>query len=547
MRSLLAQIISPAKGHIAGVMALSALVSILSIVQPALMQKLIDDGLLKEDSHTFIVWLSIMMVLGFGSIVLSSFNRIAYTAVSMKILFLFRERVFSQLFHHTKYFFTTYPSGDLLSRIQGDVNEMQQFATDSMFAIFSAFIGLIGVIFVIHNYSIPLTIAVIVLLPFEFMILRPLYKPMENSVRAMRENNSTLGHTILEMIRNVELLQNFGASFVATDKLQGLHERQKVLTLHNIKLQLVFTQLPALVALLGRGGILVYGGILVIEHQMKLGELIAFLTYFGMILGPVQTLLGVLNTYPKAKVSFQRLQEMLPQAKAEEPRFLSTKNGLEVRSLFYAYPQAETNLIENLNFTLKLGESVAIFGRNGAGKSTFADLLCGLEYPNSGEIYVNSTPIHLPGNNASMIAKLEQHPAVLRDTLRTNLVLGKLQASDEELWSILEHVGLTPWAQSLKDGLDTILGEAGSTLSGGERQRIALARLALLNPAVAIFDEFTSSLDYMSVRGFYELIVTLFPVSARIIISHDLDVIKYVDRAYEMREGQLHSMEKNHD
>ncbi len=219
-------------------------------------------------------------------------------------------------------------------------------------------------------------------------MLRPLYKPMENSVRAMRENSSTLGHTILEMIRNVGLLQNFGASLVATDKLQGLHERQKVLTLHNIKLQLVFTQLPALVALLGRGGILVYGGMLVINHQMKLGELIAFLTYFGMILGPVQTLLGVLNSYPKAKVSFQRIQEILPHERSQNLLENIDTQGLSVRSLSYHYPQSDHMLIDGINLEMQAGESVAILGRNGAGKSTLADLLCGLECPHSGSIYV---------------------------------------------------------------------------------------------------------------------------------------------------------------
>jgi len=160
---------------------------------------------------------------------------------------------------------------------------------------------------------------------------------------------------------------------------------------------------------------------------------------------------------------------------------------------------------------------------------------------------VHANSIDFPGQSSSLIAKLEQHPAILRDTLRINLVLGKSDASDEELWKMLEYVGLTMWAQSLENGLDTMLGESGSTLSGGERQRVALARLALLNPAVAIFDEFTSSLDYLSVQGFYELIIALFPTSARIIISHDLDVIEYVDRVYEMRDGQLYLMEHRHD
>lgn len=547
MRTLLGQIISPARWRIAGVMALSAMVSLLSIIQPSLMQKLIDEGMVKEDAHAFFVWLAIMMALGLGSILLSSLNRIAYTAVSMKILFAFRERVFALMFRHTKKFFSRYPSGDLLARIQGDVNELQQFAVDSMFSLFSACIGLIGVVYIIHGYSTVLTMAVIALLPFEFLLLRPLYLPMEKSVRGMRENNSALGQTILEMIRHAALLQNYGASALAAGKLSTLHERQKKLTLHNIKLQLVFSQLPALIALSGRGGILLYGGMEVIEHRMTLGELIAFLTYFGMILGPVQTFLGVLNAYPKAKVSFQRLREIFPDERNINRSPGVTTALLNVRSLSYAYPQSSRRLIDDLDLSVESGEMIAVFGSNGTGKSTLADLLCGLEYPDSGEIYVRSRRVGAPGENAARIAKLEQHPVILRDTLRQNLILGNGGATDDVLWEMLERVGLTPWVRSLADGLETMLGESGTTLSGGERQRIALARFALLNPAVAIFDEFTSSLDHISVGVFYELIERLFPLSACIVISHDPNVMAYVDRIYEMREGKLYRLEQGDD
>lgn len=549
MRKLLLQIISPAKVQIAGVIALSALVSVLSIIQPALMQKLIDEGILKADRSALMLWLAAMIGFALSSMILSSINRIAYTVVSMKILFLFRERVFGKLFTHTKHFFSRYPSGDLLSRIQGDVNELQQFATDTLFALFSALIGLIGIIVVIQHYSLTLTLAVLLLLPIEFMLLRPFYKPMESSVRSLRENSSSLGQMILEMIRNVGLLQNFGASAMAVEKLHTLHQRQQSLSIRNLKIQLVFSQLPALIALLGRGGILLFGGMQVLNHTMQLGELIAFLTYFGMILGPVQTLLGVLNTYPKAKVSFQRIQEILPDIHTPPLSGHCENGGLIVHALSYRYPQASYTLIDNLNLAVLSGECVAIFGQNGAGKSTLADLLCGLEYPDAGEIYLHSRRIDrlLPGTKPSRIAKLEQHPAILHDTLRKNLTVAKSGATEEELRIIIQSVGLEEWFSRLSEGFETVMGEAGSTISGGERQRLALARMVLLNPEVAIFDEFTSSLDHLSVRTFYELINRLFPSSVRLIISHDPDILDYVDRAYELRNGTLHPMEKNDD
>lgn len=544
MHTLLIGIIRSANGPIVGVMALSAVVSILSILQPLLMQRVIDEGLMKADEYRFFFWLLIIILVGFGSIILSSLNRLAYTSVSMKILFSLREKVFAELFNHQKNFFVRHPSGDLLARIQGDVNEMQQFATDSVFALFSALIGLCGILLVIHNYSLPLTLAVLALLPFEFMILRPLYQPMEKSVRAMRENGSSLGQVILEMIRHIGLIQNYGASAMAVGKLNQLHQRQKALTLHNIKLQLVFTQLPGLVTLVGRGAILYYAGLSVIHHSMSLGELIAFLTYFGMILGPVQTLLGVLNAYPKAKVSFQRLESIMKETRVQSPLIEVDKGGLEIKSLIYRYPNTSYSVIDDLDLSVEYGETIAIFGRNGAGKSTLADIVCGLESPQSGRMMLNTHA--LSRKEQIRIAKLEQHPVILNDTLRLNLTLGT-EHDDQHLFEVLNHVGLGEWVDSLENGLECVLAESGSALSGGERQRIALARLSLLKPAVAIFDEFTSSLDYMSTSHFYTLINELFPHSARIIITHDLEIITQIDRSYVLKGGKLHPMEFPHD
>lgn len=539
MRPLLYEIIAPAKFRLLGVILFSAAVSAVSVLQPMLMQKGIDEGILKGDSHAFVFWFSLIVAAALGATILSIVNRIYYTSVSMRLLFAFRERVFASLFSHNRSFFGRYPSGELLSRVQGDVNELQQFATDSLLALFSALIGLIGVVWVIRTYSPELTLAALALLPFEFLAMRPLYKPMESSVRSLRENNAALSQSFLESFRNMPLFQNYNALGLAKNTLSTLHERQKVLTLRNLRLQIGFSQIPALITMIGRNAIFLYGGFMVMQHQMKLGEVIAFLTYFGMVLGPVQTLLGVLNAYPKAKISFQRLTEILPsETKPHTPVRSENAPLLCVRSLEYTLPHAGEALLKGIDLDLKRQESIAIIGRNGAGKSTFADLLCGLESPLAGSVRVNSVPIISPLNGPS-IAKLEQHPMILRDTLRNNLTMGHPGINETALRHMIERVGLGHWFATLPNGLESILGESGNTLSGGERQRLALARLALFSPSVAIFDESTSALDFESIHYFHRLIDELFADSARIVISHDLTAAERCDRLYELSKGKL--------
>ena len=442
MRALLYEIIKPARGRLAGVMLLSVVVSLISVAQPALMQKLIDEGIMAGDASSFALWLACIVGAALAGIGFSSWNRIRYTAVSMQILFTFRERVFAELFRHSRGFFTRYPTGDLLVRLQGDTNELQQFATDSLLALFSACVGLIGILWVIHDYSAVMTLAVLCLLPLEFFLLRPLYGPMERSVRAMRENGASLSQTLLEALRHAPLFQNYSAAGFAGATLAASHGRHETLTMRNLRLQLVFSQLPALVSLLGRGGILLYGGTAVMAKAMTLGELIAFLTYFGMILGPVQTLLGVVNAYPKAKVSFERLREVLPPPQTVAADGTEAGEGaLCVRALAYALPDAAQPLFSGVDLQVRSGETVVITGRNGAGKSTLADVLCGLERPLSGRVWVEGRAIRT-AQNGRRIAKLEQHPVILRDTLRNNLVLGREAVPDEALHALNGAIAL---------------------------------------------------------------------------------------------------------
>jgi len=516
----------------------SILVSLGGAIQPFIMQHIIDNAILASNINQLIFLVSISFFLTVFVMIISYINEIYYTKNSMNILFEFRKIVFNRLFLHDKTFLNKYHSADLMSRVQGDISELQRFYTDSIFSLFSTIISLVFISCIIYSYNIKLMILILIFLPIEFICLKPLYPHMQNSTKTMRESTSNIGKFFIENFRYMLTIKNLGAKEQVIDKLDFIQDDYKNIVIKNKKINLLFSQIPAFISLLGKTIIIAYGGYLTIKGELKIGELVAFLTYFTMILAPVHTILGVINNFPKVKVSLNRVLEILPKEKDNIE--LITKNfDLSIKNLEFFY--SNNKIFENLNLFIKEKSKIAIIGKNGAGKTTFADLLCGFVKANNGDIFIGNQKI---GENdyinfSSYLVKLEQSPIIFDDTLKNNLLLAKNNASEEELIDSLKKTGMFEWFKKLEKGLNTNILESGANLSGGQKQRLALSRLILLNPKIIILDEFTSSIDEKDSIWFYENISIIFPNSTIIAITHNLNMLNHFEKVYLLEDKTL--------
>lgn len=516
----------------------SILVSLGGAIQPFIMQHIIDNAILASNINQLFFLVLISFFLTIFVMLMSAVNEIYYTKNSMNILFEFRKIVFNRLFLHDKTFLNKYHSADLMSRVQGDISELQRFYTDSIFSLFSTIISLVFISCIIYSYNIKLMILILIFLPIEFICLKPLYLHMQNSTKTMRESTSNIGKFFIENFRYMLTIKNLGAKEQVIDKLDFIQDDYKNVVIKNKKINLLFSQIPAFISLLGKTIIISYGGYLTIKGELKIGELVAFLTYFTMILAPVHTILGVINNLPKVKVSLNRVLEILPKEKDNIE--LITKNfDLSIKDLEFFY--SNNKIFENLNLFIKERSKIAIIGKNGAGKTTFADLLCGFVKANNGDIFIGNQKI---GENdyinfSSYLVKLEQSPIIFDDTLKNNLLLAKNNASEEELIDSLKKTGMFEWFKKLEKGLNTNILESGANLSGGQKQRLALSRLILLNPKIIILDEFTSSIDEKDSIWFYENISIIFPNSTIIAITHNLNMLSYFEKVYLLEDKTL--------
>ncbi|MCG3659919.1 ABC transporter ATP-binding protein [Aliarcobacter butzleri] len=516
----------------------SILVSLGGAVQPYIMQHIIDNAILASNINQLIFLVSISFFLTVFVMIISYINEIYYTKNSMNILFEFRKIVFNKLFLHDKTFLNNYHSADLMSRVQGDISELQRFYTDSVFSLFSTIISLVFICFIVYSYNIKLMILILIFLPIEFFCLKPLYPHIQNSTKTMRESTSNIGKFFIENFRYMLTIKNLGAKEQTLEKLDFIQDDYKNVVIKNKKINLLFSQIPAFISLLGKTIIVSYGGYLTIKGELKIGELFAFLTYFTMILAPVHTILGVINNFPKVKVSLNRVLEILPKEK-DKIELKTTNFDLNIKNLEFSY--LNNKIFENLNLFIKERSKIAIIGKNGAGKTTFADLLCGFLKANNGDIFIGNEKI---GENdyinfSSYLVKLEQTPIIFDDTLKNNLLLAKNSAKEEELIDCLKKTGMCKWFRNLQKGLNTNLLESGANLSGGQKQRLALSRLILLNPKIIILDEFTSSIDEKDTTWFYENISTIFPNSTIITITHNLNMLSHFDKVYLLENKTL--------
>ena len=503
-------------------LGISMISSSIAIIQPLLMQKFIDEALILKNLDKFYFYVLLIVLISVFSIALSVFLQYKYTSLSVKILYKLRLDIFEKIFLNTKLFFQKNRVGDLLSRLEGDISELQRFGLDSIFALFSAFLGLLGALAIMFYFDVTLALFALILFPIEFFLLKPIYPKMHDITKELRQSTALIGSFIIESLRYADFLKKFNNVKDRKEILNSFQDQNKNKILKQQKIQIVFTQIPVIVSLIARTSLIVYGGLKVINGELSIGELIAFLSYFSMVLSPVHTLLGILNNIPKLKVSINRLNEILPKDEAQKDIITLSQNlDISLKSLSFSYPNSK-EIFKDINLEIKHKQKVVIIGTNGVGKSTLIDLILNFLNPINGEILINN--INIKNIHTETLQKsvglVEQSPVILSTSIRENLQISNKNVSNEEIIDALEKVGLKEFLESLPNGIETILVEDGKSLSGGQKQRISIARLILQNPSIIIMDEPTSSLDKEFLKTIDKLVDSNFKNATKIIVSH---------------------------
>lgn len=536
--------VRPHRLAIAGLLGLSVCASLLVLVQPWLTKQLIDDGLLARNFPVLATVAGLMIVAGLLGTALSGVNRYLHTRLSGRILFALRDDLYQHLQTLSPGFYGQRRIGDLMSRIDGDVAEIQRFAVDSLFSAVSSIIGLLVALGMLLALSWKLSLLALILIPLDVLWLRWMRRKVERDVRQLRERSADVSSFMVETLPVMKFIQSAGQQQREAKRLETLGQGY-MSQLLRLQVTEFFTQaVPGTLTSLSRACVFLIGGYWVVQGTWQLGALIAFSTYLGMAIGPVQSLLGLYVAIQRMTVSLGRVMEL----RGEQPAVLSPSNpkplpdegDLRFEAVHFSHPGRPSTL-NGINAHIPYGSKVALSGGSGVGKSTLVDLLQRHHDPQSGRVLLGGVDLRELDllELRRRIAVVSQDIVLFRGSLADNLAYAVPGASREAVAAVARLAQLDSLIADLPEGLDSPLGERGQQLSGGQKQRIAIARALLQDPLILVLDEATSAVDEATEREVIEAIDRLFARRTRILISHRPSTLANADLCLHLQGGQL--------
>lgn len=542
--------VRPHRRAIAALLGLSLCASLLVLAQPWLTKSLIDDGLLARDFPRLLQVALAMVAVGILGTLLSGINRYLHTGLSGRILFALRDDLYRHLQQLSPAFYGRKRLGDILSRLDGDVAEIQRFAVDSLFSAVSSVIGLLGAVALMLVLSWQLSLLLALLIPLEVLWLRWMRRKVEREVRSLRERSADVSSFLVETLPAMKFIQASAAQQRESARLEGLGQGY-MRQLLKVQVTEFFTHaLPGTLTSLSRACAFLIGGYWVIQGTWQVGALIAFSTYLGMAVGPVQSLLGLYVALQRMTVSLGRVMELQQEPvsvrQPAAPSPLAEGGGeLRLEDVHFSHEQRSGAVLRGVDLVIPAGLKVAISGASGVGKSTLIDLLQRFYDPDQGRVLLDGVDLRELDLFAlrRSIAVVSQDIVLFRGTLAENLSYSAPSASREALQRVARLARLDELIASLPQGLDSPLGERGQQLSGGQRQRIAIARALLQEPRILVLDEATSAVDETTEREVIAAIDQLFAGRTRILISHRPSTLREADLSLCLQQGRLQRLE----
>lgn len=442
-------------------------------------------------------------------------------------------------------FYAHFRTGDIITRSSEDVSTIGEMMGFGMFALMnSTLLGSVSLYMMVTTISLPLTIAAVLPLPILSYLVYKWGFDLEEEYNKAQNAVSQLNNEVLEMIDGTYVIRAYGQEDAMMDEFRAKTKKAMKQNIVVAEIESRFIPLAQLFMMISFTIALLYGGYLVSTGDILVGDVIAFQVYMGSIMWPMFMIGDIITNYKRGKVATERINEVLKHDDEIErggTKALETIESIEFKDFNFTYPGEESPLLKEINLTLNKGETLGIVGKTGSGKTTLLMQLLH-QFPYRGEqLLINGEPLidYDPQMVAGHLAYVPQEHTLFSRTIRENMLFGKEDATDEEIWEALTLASFDGDVKRMPEQLDTMVGEKGVSLSGGQKQRLSIARAFLRNRECLILDDALSAVDAKTEREIISHLQEERGGCMNIISAHRLSAIRHADEIIVMNEGRI--------
>ncbi|WP_317890194.1 ABC transporter ATP-binding protein [Paenibacillus sabuli] len=447
-----------------------------------------------------------------------------------------RRRLFERVQRLSFRFFDNNKTGHLVSRMTNDVMDMGEVAHHAPEDLFIAVMTLLGALGIMLGINWQLAVLTFVIVPFMIGVSLYFSRKMNRAFRKMFEDIGNYNARVENNVSGMRVVQAFANEPFEIEKFKESNEQFRLTKLITYKVMAWHSSISFIMLKFVSLFVIVCGAWFVLEDSMSYGDFVAFVLLSNVFLGPIRTINAMIETIPKGLAGFKRYEELLQtesdvKERGDASDSPALQGEIEFRNVGFGY-EPDQRIVEHLNLTIRAGESVALVGPSGGGKTTICSLLPRFYDVDEGQILIDGTDIRelTLRSLRGQIGIVQQDVFLFDGTVRDNIEYARLGASETEVWHAAERAQLADVIRAMPRGLDTMIGERGVKLSGGQKQRLSIARIFLKNPPILILDEATSALDTETEASIQQALAELAHGRTTLVIAHRLATVRDADR-----------------
>jgi ABC-type multidrug transport system fused ATPase/permease subunit len=526
-------------------LALMLVVTATGLAGPALAQIAIDDGIQAGDRTVLVEAVVAFVGAGLLGWLAGYWQSYLSNWLGQRVLLDLRRRLFRHVMDLELGYHERVPTGRTVSRMTSDIEALNQLVTDGFTSLVVNGLTFAGVVVILFLYDWQLALLAFAVFPLLAVSTAAFRVNSARAYRRTRERVAEVLAVLQETLAGMRVVQGYGRQDSARRAFRDANDEYREANMATVRLSGLY--FPGIELLAGAGTLLIlwFGARRVLDGDLTVGVMVAFIGYLSSFFDPIQQLSQLYNTFQSAMAALEKILGVMATrprlGDADDAHALPPIAGrVDLDDVWFGY-RPDTPVIHGVDLHIAAGETVALVGATGAGKSTLAKLMARFYDPTGGAVRIDGHDLRQVTRESlrSQLAVVPQEGHLFAGTLRDNLLFGRPGASDDALRGALEAVGGGPMLEGLPDGLDTEITERGAGLSAGQRQLVSFARALVADPRLLILDEATSSVDVRTEQRIEQAMRALLPGRTAILIAHRLSTIRNADRIVVMDAGRI--------